>query len=248
MNRIMPTLDHAFDAVRTALIRQFSTATEEFEGLGPFEAMVAVVLDRSLGGGRWRAALDGLGDDDLLDPSRLANAEIPEITDAVRERGVAATAKAIAPLKRLGRWVADHPGAVGVPGAEADTGTRAVSLSWLREELAAIKGIGPAAADAIVLFALKRPSYPVDRASFRVLVRHGWLDATTTYDEARDFVIERAKSAFGDEEQAAVTALADLSHGMERLGRQFCRAAEARCGGCPLEHLLPEGGPREVDG
>ena len=44
------------------------------------------------------------------------------------------------------------------------------------EELAGIKGIGPAAADAMVLFALKRPAYPVDRATFRVLVRHGWLD------------------------------------------------------------------------
>ena len=43
-----------------------------------------------------------------------------------------------------------------------------------------VPGIGLAAADAILLFALKRPSYPVDRATYRVLVRHGWLDPSAT--------------------------------------------------------------------
>ncbi len=101
----MPTLDDAFEAVRTALVEHFGPAANDFEGLAPFEAMVAVVLDRAMGGSRWRAALDGLDDDGLLSPERLADAEIPEIADALRENGVAATAKTIAPLKHLARWV-----------------------------------------------------------------------------------------------------------------------------------------------
>ena len=45
----------------------------------------------------------------------------------------------------------------------------------------------------------------------------------------------------------AASLLIDLAHGMEQLGRRYCRAAAPRCEGCPLECLLPEGGPREVD-
>jgi endonuclease III related protein len=243
----MPTLDDAFGAVRTALIRHFGPARDDFEGLAPFDAMVAVVLDRALGGGRWRAALDGLGDVNLLTPERLADAEIPEIADALREKGVAATAKTIAPVKHLARWAAGQRGAGILPVDVDDTDKLSVPLGSLREDLAILKGIGPAAADAIVLFALKRPSYPVDRASFRVLVRHGWLDATATYDEARDLLVERAMHCAHDLEEKTVTALSDFSHEMDRLGRQFCRASAPRCGDCPLEHLLPEGGPREVD-
>ncbi len=243
----MPTLDDAFEAVRTAMIRHYGPAADDFEGLAPFDAMVAVVLDRALGGARWRAAIDGLGDDGLLAPERLADAEVPEIADALSEKGVAATARAIAPLKYLARWVAGQRGTGVLLLDVDDTDKMPVPLGWLREELAVIKGIGPATADAIVLFALKRPSYPVDRASFRVLVRHGWVDSTAPYDETRDLLVERAMNGAHEVEDQAVATLGDLSHGMEQIGRRFCRAAAPRCGGCPLEHLLPEGGPREVD-
>ena len=243
----MPTLDDAFDAVCTALIRQFGPAADDFEGLTPFETMIAVVLDRGFGAGRWRAGFDGLAEDGLLSPDRLANADFPEIGDALREKGAPAAARTIASLKRLARWVVDQRGA-GNPLLDADeSGHAPASLARLREELGAIKGIGPAAADALVLFALKRPSYPVDRATFRVLVRHGWLDSTASYDEAHDLVVDRAIDAEDEREDQAVPVLANLSHGMERLGRQFCRAAAPHCHECPLEHLLPEGGPREVD-
>jgi endonuclease III related protein len=243
----MSSFSDAFDSVRTSLLRQFGPAKDEFESLEPFEAMVAVVLDRHLRAGRWRAAFDGLIDGDLVEPDRLANADILEIADAIKARGVTATSVEIAPLKRLGRWVVDHGDTNGFANNGNGVGSNLVPPAWLREELAAIKGIGPTAADAIVLFALKRPGYPVDRATFRVLVRHGWLDPTATYDEARDLMVERAESALGEQEQPVVTALADLSQGMELIGRRFCRAAEAHCVGCPLQHLLPEGGPREID-
>ena len=83
----MPTLDDAFEAVRTALLRHFGPATHDFEGLAPFEAMVAVVLDRALGGSSLAGRARRPGDDGLLTPERLADAEIPEIADALREPG-----------------------------------------------------------------------------------------------------------------------------------------------------------------
>jgi endonuclease III related protein len=241
----MPTLDDAFDAVRTALVERYGPTEADFGDLEPFEGMVAVYLDGALGGVRSRSALEGLRDEGLLDPERLADAEIPEISDALREKGQTVTSRVVAPLKHLARWAVAQ-GATGSSPMTPVVNTTA-SLEWLRGELGAIKGIGPAGADALVLFALKRPSYPVDRASFRVLVRHGWLDPTATYDEARELIVERAMDDVDFVEERAVRVLGDLSHGMAQLGRQFCRAASPHCERCPLEHLLPEGGPREGD-
>jgi endonuclease-3 related protein len=243
----MPTLDQAFDALRVALRRHYGPAPHEFQDLAPFEVMIAVFLDRELGGTRWRTALDALNEHELLRPDRLADAEIPEIADALRERGIAVPARTIAPLKRLGRWANEHGGADFLSFETADALADNSPISRLRDDLGSIKGIPPAAADALVLFALRRSSYPVDRATYRVLVRHGWLDATASYEEARDSLVDRALSACNDDEQESVAALSDLSHSMERLGQQYCRAAAARCHGCPLESLLPEGGAREVD-
>jgi endonuclease-3 related protein len=122
------------------------------------------------------------------------------------------------------------------------------STDWLRGELAAIRGIGLATADAILLFALKRPSYPVDRATFRVLVRHAWLDPNALYDEARDLLVSQAVESGDVPDGLAANRLIEVARGMGQLGRRFCRAAGPRCDQCPLEPVLPEGGPREVDG
>jgi endonuclease III related protein len=243
----MPTSDNTFEKVRSSLAGHCRPSAADFEGLSAFERVVAVLLHRGLGRARWRAAVDGLAEAGLLSAEHLANAEIPEILDALRDNGIDATAASIAPLKHLARWMIGQKGADIMPEDELESGESLVSLDGLRSSLAAIKGIGPAAADAIVLFAIKRPSYPVDRASFRVLVRHGWIDITATYEEVRDFIVGWAIDNAAEPEEHAPRLLAQLSHGMAQVGRQFCRPAAARCQGCPLEHLLPEGGPREND-
>jgi len=240
----MPTLDSAFPTVCEAIGEHFSLppADLDLEGLAPFEAMIAVLLERELGEARWSAALDGLDQSCLLTPDRLAEADILEISDALREQGVSAPVNAIAPLKHLARWLVDHHGGRVDPLFDPHRST-----DWLRGELAAIKGIGARSADAILLFALKQPSYPVDRATFRVLVRHDWLDRAQTYEEARDLLVDHAIDHAEPPDEDPANVLSNLALGMEQLGRRYCRAAAPRCDGCPLESLLPEGGPREVD-
>jgi endonuclease-3 related protein len=238
----MPTLHEAFADVSFELAQHFDRPTSDFEGLEPFEAMVAVLLERKAGQERWKPALEGLGAAGLLVPERLAELELVEIVDALRETGVDLSAKTVAPLRHLAQWLVEHhDGRIdSLFNPERSTG-------WIRGELAAIKGIGMADADAILLYALKRPSYPVDRATYRVLVRHGWLDPTATYDEARDALVDPAVASAGVCEKDPADGLADLAQDMEQLGRQFCRAAAPYCDGCPLEGLLPEGGPRGGD-
>ena len=239
----MPTLDDAFPTVRDALAERFGGTVSYFEGLDPFEAMVAVLLDREIGGARVRAALEGLEEAGLLTPLALARADVLEIRNALFEKGISARARSVAPLVRLAVWLMDHH-----EGRLDFLLDQDRSTDWVRGELARIRGIALASADAILLFALHRASYPVDRATFRVLVRHGWLDPTAAYDEARDLLVGHATGRGDLMESESSKRLAELAHGMEQLGRRYCRAAAPSCDGCPIEGLLPEGGPREVDG
>jgi endonuclease-3 related protein len=246
----MATLGEAFASVHSALVERFGVPEPTYQGLDPFEAICAVLLDRTLGPQKSAAALKALRESDLLAPDRLASSDLVEMIDLMAQNGLSVSAAALAPLKRLAAWFVDHHesriAAIFDPHR---------STEWLWGELAGLKGIGAAGADAVLLYALKRPAYPVDRATFRVLVRHGWLEPTATYQEARDLVVDCAASDSGiyDERDLAeaneglADELMDLAHGMEQVGRRYCRPAAAQCDLCPLVSFLPEGGHRQSD-
>jgi endonuclease III related protein len=238
----MPTLDEAFEAVHTALLDFFGPPPTEFESLDTFETMVAVLLNRVTGGTGSKAGLDGLAENGLLTPERLAKAEIPEIVDAMRGRAASVPTGSLAPLRQLARWLVDHH-----DGRADSLFDPRQSIASLHTELAGLNAISQSGADALILYALKKPSYPVDHATFRVLVRHNWLDPSATYDEAREVVVDHAATQADRREGDAANLLADLAHGMQQLGRRFCRKARPHCDGCPLESFLPEGGAREID-
>jgi endonuclease III len=239
----MPTLEDAFPTVCEALARDSGGASVLPERQEPFEAMIGVLLDRELGASRAAAALGVLAGAGFLAPERLARADVLEIRDSLLENGVSASPFLIAPLKQLAEWIVEHHA-----GRVESLFDPERSTDWLRGELASIPGVSLAAADAIMLFALKRPSYPVDRATFRVLVRHGWLDHSAVNDEARELLVDHATRGGDVPEGEAAMVLIGLAQGMQQIGRRYCRAAAPRCDQCPLESVLPEGGPREADG
>ena len=226
----MPTLDEALPLILASAPSSASGALDPFEGLGAFASAVAALLDRQLNPSAWRPMIEALEEAGLLDPSRMERAGMPEIQEALRGKAQAPSPRTLAPMKQLAHWLVErHEGRAEVL-READRSTEA-----LREELASIRGIGPAGADAVVLAASGRATYPVDRGTYRILVRHGWLDASSTYEEAREEMVHRA----GDDP----ARLRDLAAGMSGLASRFCRAAAPRCQACPLLPMLPEGGP-----
>ncbi|MBV8609576.1 MAG: endonuclease III, partial [Singulisphaera sp.] len=218
----MPTLDESFLEVVATLAGRYGRPASVAEGLDLFEALVAVALARSVPPKKMAAALDGLREAGLVESRTLAEADPADLSEALRAAKVSLPARSLGPLRRLARWLVErHKGSAEALRDED------VATDRLREELLALNGVGPATADALLLFALRRPVYPVDRASYRILVRHDWLDPTATYDEARA-VIERP--AAGDPD-----LLAQLSVWLERVGRDCCRAGVARCERCPLQ-------------
>jgi endonuclease-3 related protein len=140
-------------------------------------------------------------------------------------------------MQRVVRWVVEHrPGGLSRDIAE---GRGSLDTESLRTELASLRGIGPATADALLLRAFSRPVFPVDQATYRILVRHGWLDSWATYEEARA-VVE------GQCTHDAVL-LARMSEWLARVGSEFCRVREPKCEACPLRCFLPRGGPFEPE-
>ncbi len=218
----MPNLTDSIPVILSVLDASEIPAGDDARREGSFEAVVAAYLAQW---GEPRAvaqAIDALRDAGWLEPEALADADEAAVADAWREAGSRGLLKVIPALQRLARW------------ASRSLRTTA-STESLRDGLRALKGIGAASADSILLRGLGRAAYPVDRATYRVLVRHGWLEPTATYDEARSLV----EAALPDDPRS----LRRLSAALEHVGRLWCRASVARCERCPLRTLLPEGGP-----
>jgi len=119
-----------------------------------------------------------------------------------------------------------------------------LSPTWHRDvqqdrlELRQIRGLGPETADRLLLFGANRPVFPVDRGALRVAVRHGWLDLPVDDEDAQALF----RSATGGE----VQMMQLLARWLHRIGETQCGRVP-NCAGCPLEPLLPPGGPIDAD-
>src|SRR5262245_3657924 len=168
----MPSFDESFPAIESALTARYGRPGALSEPIDdPFGASVSALLGRSIDAKKAGKAVAALADAGLLEPQAMAEADPAELSDAFKSAGVSVPARVVGPLRRLAGWIVDRHHGSAEWLRDASTSTSA-----LREELAGLNGIGPATADAILLFGLRRGVYPVDRATYRILVRHDWID------------------------------------------------------------------------
>ncbi len=110
-------------------------------------------------------------------------------------------------------------------------------LTALRTKLLAVNGIGPETADSMLLYAAKQPIFVVDAYTKRVLVRHGLVKQSATYDEVQQLFHSKLKAhdprLFNDFHAQFVA-----------VGKTYCQSRVALCEDCPLRSLLPESGPK----
>ena len=106
----------------------------------------------------------------------------------------------------------------------------------LRRELLELNGVGPETADAILLYAGKKPVFVVDAYAKRVFERHGVTSARSNYEQIRT-IVERALKK--DESNSRLGEHFNEFHALlVEVGKRHCGAA-AKCDGCPLQALLP---------
>lgn len=104
----------------------------------------------------------------------------------------------------------------------------------LRVILLGVHGIGPETADSILLYAAGAPYFVVDAYTRRVLERHGWLREPASYDAVAGL--------FHDALPREAPLFNEFHALFVRLGKYHCRP-RPRCEGCPLNSMLPPGGP-----
>lgn len=98
--------------------------------------------------------------------------------------------------------------------------------SEIRERLLAIWGIGPETADAITLYAARRPTFVVDAYAYRLFERLDLAPGERRYDVYRRFFLD----AIGPD----VWRLNEWHALIVRHGQRVCRRLSPLCGECAL--------------
>lgn len=191
-------------------------------GDGPFEVMAGAILTQRTNWGNVEKALDALKEKDALNPERMARMAPEDLQDLVRPAGY--YRQKSARLQRLCRWLLDRCG-----GRVAEL--ERVPTDELREELLAIRGIGPETADSMLLYALDRLTFVVDTYTTRIVVRHGLLDAGAGYYELKDL--------FEAHLPQELDLYRDYHAQLVELGKRRCRPTP-KCRGCPARPVLGE--------
>ena len=146
----------------------------------PFEVIVGAILTQATAWRNVEQAVNRLKRAGLLDPERLAEIDPAGLADVVRPAGYprvkASRLKAfVAALRR------DFGSLDNLLGADPER---------LRAWLLSVPGIGPETADSILLYAARRPYFPVDAYTRRLFLRYGVLSEPRPYEGIRRLVEE----------------------------------------------------------
>jgi endonuclease-3 related protein len=197
-------------------------------GETPFEVMVGAVLTQNTNWRNVERAIRNLREADLLEPRALARVPLAELEELIRPAGYyrVKARRLRALLKYL---IHRHNGSLEKMFA--------ADLATLRGELLSINGIGPETADSILLYAGNLPIFVVDAYTHRILSRHGWIDFDADYYQIQEYFLEQLPED--------VKLYNEYHALLVRVGKDYCRKSQPRCGECPLAELLPPDGPRE---
>jgi endonuclease-3 related protein len=105
-------------------------------------------------------------------------------------------------------------------------------MARARQQLLALKGIGPETADAILLYAGRQPIFVADAYTRRVLARHEFLPPHADYESAQLFLHRHL---------AADQAMFNEFHALlVEAAKRYCHRNVAHCEECPLGKCLPQ--------
>ncbi|MFY9270445.1 MAG: endonuclease III domain-containing protein [Candidatus Manganitrophaceae bacterium] len=191
-----------------------------------FEIIVGAVLTQSTSWKNVEKALLPLRRKGLLTPQAIDHLPLERLAALIRPCGFyRVKAKR---LKALVGWIVHQYGG-SLDRMFSENPTR------LRQELLAIRGIGPETADAILLYAGRFPLFVVDAYTRRIFSRHLLIDEQADYNQVQRFFMDRLPN-----EQKIFNEYHAL---IVETGKRFCktRKTEAKCSECPLVnfHYIP---------
>ncbi|RMG75167.1 MAG: endonuclease III domain-containing protein [Nitrospirae bacterium] len=190
-------------------------------GDGPFEVMVGAILTQNTNWGNVERAIDNLKKACILEPQKIETVSEKTLASLIRPAGYY-NIKAKRLKNFVSYFVSRYRGSVNR--------MKKMPLEKLREELLAIKGIGPETADSILLYALEKPVFVVDAYTKRVLYRHGLIERPN-----EDY--HHVQMLFHGELKRDVQLYNEYHALFVRVGKEHCRP-KPLCKGCPLSMLL----------
>lgn len=193
-------------------------------GETPFEVMTGAILTQSTNWRNVEKAIANLRAARLLAPAAMRRASPERLAGLIRPAGYHRV-KAGRLRHFLDHLAARHGGSV--------VRMLRAPAAALREELLAVKGIGPETADSILLYAAGRPAFVVDAYTRRIFSRHGMVGPAVAY--------EKLQQLFTRSLPADPRLFNEYHALLVRLGKEHCRSRSPRCADCPL--AAPPGPP-----
>jgi endonuclease-3 related protein len=212
------TLRSYFDALFAAHGPQ-----QWWPGRTRFEIIVGAILTQNTSWTNVERAIRNLRDARLLSPQAIRRVRSTRLEQLLRPSGYfrqkAKTLKSFVDF-----LYASHTGSL--------SRLFATPTAVLRDQLLALRGIGPETADSILLYAGKHPVFVVDAYTRRTLERHGQAHPKSSYEEIR----AAFESALPRDHQLFNEFHALIVH----TGKNYCRRSDPRCSECPLSRFLPQ--------
>lgn len=193
-------------------------------GESSFEVCLGAILTQNTAWANVEKALAALKSEGVLSYEALRALPDDRLAALIRPSGTyrIKAARVRAFLDFLGR---EYAGRVEAMAAE--------DPSELRRKLLSVRGIGSETADAIALYAARRPLFVVDAYTRRVFVRLGVLGGGETYDDVQRVFMDRLPSD--------VALFQDYHAQIVRLAKDVCRPVP-RCHACALDDVCASGG------
>lgn len=159
------------------LLRATTDAGEWWPGRSRFEIFVGAILVQNTTWTNAQRSIEALRDEALLDPEALAAQSPAGVAELIRPSGFM-RAKSTS-LVGIARWFVEN-----------DARAQGWDDHRLRGELLAQRGVGAETADALLLYAYRRPAFIFDAYARRLLAVVG-LGEYPSYDAARRALDER---------------------------------------------------------
>ena len=189
----------------------------------PFEMMVGAVLTQATSWTNVEIAIARLKDANALSPAAIRGMDIETLASLIYSSGFynAKAQRLKALVAYLGETYDDD-----IDAMRSEDGAK------LRRELLGVKGIGEETADAILLYALGKPSFVIDAYTRRLISRLGIAPDSEAYTAYQKL--------FSDNLQRDTAMFAEYHALIVQHGKEACRKTPV-CEGCCLRSVCPTG-------
>jgi len=187
----------------------------------PFEVAVGAVLAQNTAWVNVQMAILALKAGDAMTTDGILALSPAELEQAIRSAGFYRVKAGY--LRTLAAWIKQR--------ADGDLSSLAdEEITLLRNELLALRGIGPETADSILLYAIGKPVFVVDAYTRRIGARLAILPESPTY--------EQVQQAFTRQVPRDASLFNEFHALLVRLAKEHCRV-QPLCLACPLAPNCP---------